>query len=136
MRGHFSSMTLARSVIALVRQELMELIHRSITFPRRALRLNDERGETCRMSTVSISKRFQVTIPKEIRRRFYLRAGQRIAMLEYDGHIRLIPLQPIQRLRGLLKGMDTTRPRDGNAESVVRSVVAAARWLATAEKTW
>ena len=105
-------MTSARSVIALVKQELMSRTRRLIKFPRRALRLNDERGEAYRMSAMIISKRFQVTVPKEIRRRFHLKAGQRIAMLDYDGHIRFIPLQPIQRLRGLLKGMRTTLPRE------------------------
>ena len=58
------------------------------------------------MSAVTISKRFQVVIPKKIRQQFRLRAGQRVAVLDYDGQIRLMPLQPIKHLRGFLKSID------------------------------
>ena len=69
-------------------------------------------NEPDKMPAVTISKHFQVVIPKQIRLRFRLRAGQRVTVLDYNGQIRLIPLQPITHLRGSLKGIDTTVPRE------------------------
>ena len=62
--------------------------------------------------TVTISPKFQIVIPKEIRDHLKLKAGQKVEMLEYDNRIELIPVEPISRLRGILKGIDTTVERD------------------------
>ena len=64
------------------------------------------------MSAVTISPKFQVVIPKDIRNHLRLKAGQKVEMLEYDNRIELIPIQPIKSLRGFLKGMDSTIERD------------------------
>ena len=64
------------------------------------------------MSAVTISPKFQVVIPKDIRNHLRLKAGQKVEMLEYDNRIELIPIQPIKNLRGFLKGMDSTIERD------------------------
>lgn len=64
------------------------------------------------MSTVTISPKFQVVIPKEIRIHMRLKAGQKVEMLEYDNRIELIPIQSMKSLRGFLKGMDTAIERD------------------------
>ena len=64
------------------------------------------------MSTVTISPKFQVVIPKDIRDTLKLKAGQKVEVLHYDNRIELIPIQPLKRLRGFLKDIDTTVPRD------------------------
>ena len=64
------------------------------------------------MSVVTISPKFQVVIPREIRIALGLSPGQKVQALEYEGRIEFIPLQSIRKLRGLLKGIDTTVPRD------------------------
>ena len=64
------------------------------------------------MSTVTISPKFQVVIPKEIRIHMRLKAGQKVEMLEYDNRIELIPIQSMKSLRGFLKGMDTAIERN------------------------
>ncbi len=62
--------------------------------------------------TVTISPKFQVVIPKGIRNSMRLRAGQRVEILRYDNRIELIPLRPLSRMRGFLKGIRTDVRRD------------------------
>jgi len=66
------------------------------------------------MDTVTISPKFQVVIPKAIRERLGLSPGQRVQALLYGDRIELIPIQPARRLRGFLKGIDTTVPREAD----------------------
>ena len=64
------------------------------------------------MTIVTISAKFQVVIPKAIRQSLALRPGRKLAVLRYGGRIELVPLEPMRKLRGSLKGLDTTVPRD------------------------
>lgn len=64
------------------------------------------------MNTVTISPKYQVVIPKEIRESMGLESGQQIQVMLYKGRIELVPLQPIKSLRGFLKGIDTNVGRD------------------------
>ena len=66
------------------------------------------------MSAVTISPKFQVVIPKEIRQGLRLKAGQKVEMVRYDNRIELIPIYPMKQLRGFLKGIDTTILRDAD----------------------
>jgi len=59
------------------------------------------------MQSVIVSPKFQVVIPKEIRQSMGIVSGQKIQMLMYQNRIELIPVKPIQKLRGFLKGIDT-----------------------------
>ena len=63
------------------------------------------------METLTISPKFQVVIPKQIRERLGLTPGQKVQAVLYGERIELIPLQPAKRLRGFLKGIDPTVPR-------------------------
>lgn len=63
------------------------------------------------MSTVVISPKFQVVIPKEIRENMKLDQGMKVEMIQYDNRIELIPIQPIEKMRGVLKGIDTSIKR-------------------------
>jgi AbrB family looped-hinge helix DNA binding protein len=64
------------------------------------------------METLTISPKFQVVIPKAIRERLGLSPGQKVQAVLYGDRIELIPLQPVKRMRGFLKGIDTTVPRE------------------------
>jgi AbrB family looped-hinge helix DNA binding protein len=66
------------------------------------------------MAAVTVSPKFQVVIPKEIRKRFGLLPGQKIQLVVYGNRIELIPVMPIKRMRGFLKGIDTSVPREGD----------------------
>ena len=64
------------------------------------------------MSTVTISPKFQVVIPLEIRQTLGLVAGEKMRVVSYAGRVELIPVRTLKSLRGFLKGMDTTIERD------------------------
>jgi AbrB family looped-hinge helix DNA binding protein len=53
----------------------------------------------------TISPKYQVVIPKEIRREVPLKSGQVVQILAKAGVITLIPDRPLSSLRGFLKGM-------------------------------
>ena len=63
------------------------------------------------MESVTISPKFQVVIPKQIRESLNLRPGQKVKAIQYDGRIELIPVVPMKSRRGFLKGIDTDVPR-------------------------
>jgi AbrB family looped-hinge helix DNA binding protein len=66
------------------------------------------------MNVVTISPKFQVVIPREIREGLGLEPGQRVQALAYENRIEFIPVRPMKSMRGFLKGIDTTvgRGRD------------------------
>ncbi len=64
------------------------------------------------MAAVTVSPKFQIVIPKDVRRRLGVSPGQRIQVVVYGDRIELIPVRPIRKLRGFLKGIDTSVPRD------------------------
>ena len=64
------------------------------------------------MYTVTVSPKYQVVIPKNIRDALKLRPGQKMRVIEYDGRIELIPDRDISELRGFLKGINTRVERE------------------------
>jgi len=64
------------------------------------------------MQTVTVSPKFQVVIPKEIRESLKLSPGQKVQALLYENRIELIPVRPIKKMRGFLKGIDATIDRE------------------------
>jgi AbrB family looped-hinge helix DNA binding protein len=55
---------------------------------------------------VNLSSKYQVIIPKGIRKKLGLKKGQRFQILVRGGLITLIPDHSIKELRGMLKGMN------------------------------
>ena len=66
------------------------------------------------MNVVTISPKFQVVIPQRIREAMGLRSGEKVQMIAYRNRIELIPIQDVRKLRGALKGMDTSFEREGD----------------------
>jgi AbrB family looped-hinge helix DNA binding protein len=66
------------------------------------------------MNTVTLSPKFQVVIPKAIREMLRLKPGQKIQAIVYQNRIELIPVRPVKKMRGFIKGMDTSIERDGD----------------------
>jgi len=64
------------------------------------------------MSLITVSPKFQVVIPKEIREKLALVPGQKIQAIAYENRIELIPIQPLQQMRGFLRGIETDVPRE------------------------
>ena len=66
------------------------------------------------MMTVTISPKYQVVIPREIRESVGLKVGERLQVVQYGSRIELIPVKTMKSLKGLLKGMDTNITRDND----------------------
>ena len=64
------------------------------------------------MTAVTVSPKFQVVIPKEIREALGIFSGQKVQMLTYQNRIELIPLKPMREMKGFLKGINTNVARD------------------------
>lgn len=69
----------------------------------------DERG---RMDTVTISSKYQVVIPRDVRKALSLQPGQKVHVISHGGVIQMIPAHPASYYRGLMRGIDTSVPRD------------------------
>ena len=64
------------------------------------------------MTAVTVSPKFQVVIPKDIREAMGIYSGQKVQILSYQNRIELIPLKPMKEMRGFLKGISTDVSRD------------------------
>ncbi|HJU06187.1 MAG TPA: AbrB/MazE/SpoVT family DNA-binding domain-containing protein [Nitrospiraceae bacterium] len=64
------------------------------------------------MPTITISPKFQIVIPKEVREKLHLSPQQRLQVLEKGGVITLVPEVPFKSLKGALKGMSKTDIRE------------------------
>lgn len=64
------------------------------------------------MATATISPKFQIVIPKEVREKLHLSPQQRLQVIEKGGVITLVPEVPLKSLKGILKGMSRTEIRE------------------------
>ena len=64
------------------------------------------------MSRTTLSPKFQVVIPKEVRTILKLRPGTKFHVVEHEGRIELFPVRSAKEMRGFLRGIDPTVSRD------------------------
>jgi len=64
------------------------------------------------MAMTTISPKFQIVIPKEVREKLHLSPQQRVQVVEKGGVITLVPEVPLKSLKGMLKGMSKTHIRE------------------------
>ncbi len=64
------------------------------------------------MAMTTISPKFQIVIPKEVREKLHLSPQQRLQVVEKGGVITLVPEVPLKSLKGALKGMSKTDLRE------------------------
>jgi AbrB family looped-hinge helix DNA binding protein len=64
------------------------------------------------MAQAVVSPKFQVVIPKAVRREIGLKSGQVVQIISKGGVITMVPDQPLERMRGYLRGMKTSALRE------------------------
>ena len=64
------------------------------------------------MTQVTVSSKFQVVIPKDVRRQVPLHTGQKLAVVVKEGTITLVPDKSLSAFRGFLKGMKVATIRE------------------------
>jgi len=64
------------------------------------------------MARATVSPKFQIVIPKDIRERYDLKPGQQLSLIDRDGYVALVMPRPITELRGILKGAPLEGYRD------------------------
>jgi AbrB family looped-hinge helix DNA binding protein len=66
------------------------------------------------MNVVTVSPKYQIVIPEEVRNNMKIRPGEKIQVIQYEDRIELIPVRSIKQMRGILKCIDTTVARDSD----------------------
>ena len=66
------------------------------------------------MPVVTVSPKFQVVIPRDVREELGIEVGQKIQVIAIDNRVELIPVRSARSMRGFLKGIDTRVDRDAD----------------------
>jgi AbrB family looped-hinge helix DNA binding protein len=61
---------------------------------------------------MTVSAKYQVVIPRDVRDRLKLKPGQKVAVIEKDGVVHLIPIRPLKELKGMAAGITSKNVRD------------------------
>ena len=64
------------------------------------------------MTTVTVSPKFQIVIPKEVRESLKLKPGMKMDIISYGRQVVLVPVRSAKEMMGSLKGMDTSNIRE------------------------
>ncbi len=64
------------------------------------------------MSTTTISPKYQVVIPKDVREKLRLKSGQKMMVVVKGGVVHMIPEKPLESFKGFLRGMNTKGIRE------------------------
>jgi AbrB family looped-hinge helix DNA binding protein len=57
------------------------------------------------VSVVTISSKWQIVIPKDVREKLKIRPGQKVQAFAVGDRIELVPVVPLEELKGFLKGL-------------------------------
>ena len=68
------------------------------------------------MESSTVSTKYQVVIPRRVRDALGIEPGQKVQVILYEGRIELIPIKPIRKSRGFLKGISSWVERDPDRE--------------------
>jgi AbrB family looped-hinge helix DNA binding protein len=65
------------------------------------------------MTISTVSTKYQVVIPQEVRKEMNIQPGQKYHVMSYEsGRIELIPVKSIKQMRGFLKGINSRIKRE------------------------
>ena len=60
----------------------------------------------------TISSKYQIVIPRDVREKFNLKPGQKVMFIPYRNSIRLVIVPPIEDALGIFKGINTDNLRE------------------------
>jgi len=63
-------------------------------------------------AVTTISTKYQIVIPREVREQFNLKPGQKVVFIPYQNSIRLVIVPSIKEARGIFKGMNAENIRE------------------------
>jgi len=66
------------------------------------------------MPVVTVSPKFQVVIPRDVREELGIEVGQKIQVIAVENRVEMIPVRSAKSMRGFLKGLDTRVERDND----------------------
>ena len=64
------------------------------------------------MEETKVSSKYQIVIPKAIRERAHIQAGQKLTVILKGNVISLVPQVPLEELRGFVSALDTEGLRE------------------------
>ena len=68
------------------------------------------------MTVVTVSPKYQIVIPREVREKLHLVPGQKVHVISYLNRIEVIPEKKISDMRGFLRGIDTSFEREADRQ--------------------
>lgn len=68
------------------------------------------------VAVTTISSKYQIVIPREVREQFNLKPGQKVMFIPYLKSIRLVIVPSIKDALGMLKGMNIENIREEEDE--------------------
>lgn len=64
------------------------------------------------MTIVTVSPKYQVVIPKDVREQLDLKPGQKVEAFAFGNRIELVPVRSPSELRGFLRDLDNDFTRE------------------------
>ena len=64
------------------------------------------------MKAVTISPKYQIVIPRDVRETLRIKPGDKMQVLNYANRIELVPVRKLNSMRGFLKEIDTIVVRE------------------------
>ncbi len=64
------------------------------------------------MTYVTVSPKYQMVIPKEVREHMNIKPGEKLSVVERDGIIHLVPIRDVKSMKGFLKETATEDLRE------------------------
>ena len=71
-----------------------------------------DKGIVKMQALTTISSKYQIVIPLEVRKQFKLKPGQKIIFIPYQKSIRLVVVPPIKDALGMFKGINAKNIRE------------------------
>jgi len=66
------------------------------------------------MAAVTVSPKYQVVIPKDVRIGLALSPGDKVEVIQLEGRIEIVPVRSAKSMKGFLKGLKNNFERESD----------------------